>query len=80
MCLQCNAIMGTVIVSFGSDSANPSGSFALPPIDFGSVLLTSANVDGVSPKADNIGISNYLRVGKRTAALLGSRCDRGDIR
>lgn len=61
--LQCNSIMGTVVVSFGADSAQPSGRFVVPPIDFGSIVLASANLNSASKKASNLGITNYLQVG-----------------
>lgn len=63
--------MGTIVVAFGADSAEPSGRFVVPPIDFGSITLASANLDGASKKASNLGIINYLQVGGNGLLLKG---------
>lgn len=64
--LQCNAVLGTVKVAFGATSGTPSGKFLVPAVDLGSIKILNANAGNESPRANSVGIMNYLEVGATT--------------
>lgn len=62
LCMQCNAVLGSVALSFGSTISKPSGTFTLPPVDLVSVKVKAVNEDGNVKKASTAGIIEYFDV------------------
>lgn len=59
--LQCNAQLGTFTLTFGTSIGHPTGAFVVPPLDYGSIKLVSANNNAATTKATSQQIITYVQ-------------------